>query len=123
MPYSVPTHPLTSTQWAFPVVGRMNRCGVYLLSYKAKQIIQLPVQANNISAEQKDHSCPFVLLSDMKDLDTRGCVKIGTSSFFTQSPDFLKPGLCYEDVPILTHPLTSILWSASLGGWTLDGLG
>ena len=25
----------------------------------------------------------------------RGCVKIGTSSFFTQSPDFLKPGLCY----------------------------
>ena len=49
----------------------MNRCGVYLLSYKAKQIIQLPVQANNISAEQKDHSCPFVLLSDMKELDTR----------------------------------------------------
>ena len=26
----------------------------------------------------------------------RGCVKIGTSSFFlSQSPDFLKPGLCY----------------------------
>ena len=25
----------------------------------------------------------------------RGCVKIGTSSFLSQSPDFLKPGLCY----------------------------
>ncbi len=26
---------------------------------------------------------------------SRGCVKIGTSSLFAQSPDFLKPGLCY----------------------------
>lgn len=25
----------------------------------------------------------------------RGCVKIDTLSFFAQSPDFLKPGLCY----------------------------
>ena len=24
-----------------------------------------------------------------------GCVKIDTLSFFAQSPDFLKPGLCY----------------------------
>ncbi len=25
----------------------------------------------------------------------RGCVKIDASSFLSQSPDFLKPGLCY----------------------------
>ena len=24
-----------------------------------------------------------------------GCVKMYTSSFYAQSPDFLKPGLCY----------------------------
>ena len=31
--------------------------------------------------------------AEIKEL--RGCVKIGTSLFFAQSPDFLKPGLCY----------------------------
>ena len=25
----------------------------------------------------------------------RGCVKMYTSSFYAQIPDFLKPGLCY----------------------------
>ena len=31
----------------------------------------------------------------LQDYRDRGCVKMYTSSFYAQSPDFLKPGLCY----------------------------
>ena len=75
-------------------VGRSSR----LIPTKEKEINRLESQSVNLFffiMPREIHRQYFRSNQTIIEIKKRGCVKIDTSSFFAQSPDFLKPGLCY----------------------------